>query len=254
LSVVALRDLKKNRGATGSHTFECDDGRKYLVKFRDRTRSAINEYVGYRVAGYFGLPVPESRIVKVSQEMIDGSPDLRVRGLSGGEHHGSLLLEDSVDLYRIDVPSLRPTNADRLPGVVVFDNLVLNHDRNNHSNNLVRANAEGKQEYWMVDFNEILAGPRWTIETMNKAKAFTYLMPVPYFIALAVRDAESLAPWLAKMDSISEDVIEGLLAEVPESWDIGEPEAASIMDFLLTRRSLVRGILDASHARFPNWK
>jgi hypothetical protein len=69
-----------------------------------------------------------------------------------------------------------------------------------------------------------------------------------------VTNAESLVPWLAKVDSISEDMIDGLLADVPDSWEIGEREAASITDFLLTRRSLVRGILDANRARFPNWK
>ena len=80
------------------------------------------------------------------------------------------MLDGCVDFGRMTAQSLPLTNADCLPGLIVLDNLVLNRDRNNSGNNLLQTTASGGLEYKTVDFNEILAGPRWTVEAMNLVK------------------------------------------------------------------------------------
>lgn len=72
--VTAVKDLKIKKGSTKPHAFECDDGRTYLVKFKDGTRTVINEHIGYSLARFLELPVPESRQVVVSRELIDIVP------------------------------------------------------------------------------------------------------------------------------------------------------------------------------------
>jgi hypothetical protein len=251
--VTAVRDLKLRKGATKSHAFECDDGRTYCVKFRDGTRTVINEHVGYGLAGLLGLLVPESSFVVVPQELIDASDDLRMRGIAAGVHHGSLWLEGCVE-FRMTSMSQPLANGDRLPGLVVFDNLVLNWDRNNPGNNLLQTTAAGEYEYRAVDFDEILAGPRWTIETMHLMEATSHLMSLFPVIALSVKGLGSFSPWLEEIEAIPEEAVRQILSEVPASWEISEGEKAVISEFILTRKALVRGILVANRARFANWR
>jgi hypothetical protein len=252
--VTAIRDLNLRKGATKPHAFECDDGRTYLVKFCDRTRTVINEHVGYSLAGFLELPVPEGRHVMVPQELIDASDDLRMRKIAAGVHHGSLWLGDSVDFSRITARNLPVANADCLPGLIVLDNLILNWDSNNPFNNLLQSTASGDLEFKTVDFNEILAGPRWTIETMNLVKTTSYLMSVFPIIGLSVKGLPSFSPWLEKTEAISTETVGHMLSEVPSSWDVDEGEKAAISDFILTRKAMVRGILVANKARFLNWR
>jgi hypothetical protein len=251
--VTAVRDLNLKKGATRPHTFECDDGRTYCVKFKDRTRAVINEHIGYALARFLELPIPESRHVRVPQELIDASDDLRNRGTAAGVHHGSLWLDGCIEFSMTAVnPSL--ANADLLPGLVVLDNLILNWDRNNFGNNLLQTTADGGPEYKTVDFDEILAGPRWTLDTMDVVKTTSNLMSLFPVLALSVKGPDSFSPWLEKVEAISPEVVGQILSEVPSSWEIGQGEKAAISDFILTRKSRVRGILVANKTRFANWR
>ena len=251
--VTAVRDLNLKKGTTRSHAFECDDGRTYCVKFKDGTRAVINEHVGYALARFLELPVPESRHVLVPQELIDASDDLRNRGIAAGVHHGSLWLDGCVEFSMTSVnPPL--ANADVLPGLVVLDNLILNWDRNNVGNNLLQTMADGCLEYRTVDFDEILAGPRWTLETMDMVKTTSNLMSLFPVIARSVKDLGSFSPWLEKVEAISMEMVGQVLSEVPSSWEIGEGEKAAISEFILTRKARVRGVLMANKTRFANWR
>ncbi len=253
MTVTAVRDLRIRKGSAGSHAFECDDGQTYFVKFMDGTRTVVNEHVGYSLAGFLGLPVPESRYVTVSQNLIDASNDLKKRGVVGGEHHGTRWMEGCVDFKGLVVRELVIANASSLPGLIVLDNLLLNMDRNNPGNNLLQTMPSGKREFRTVDFSETLSGRNWSIETLEVAKMTSHLMPVFPVIALAVNGMSSFSPWLEKTESLSAERVDGILSGVPDSWGVGASEKAAISDFILTRKTMIRGILNGGRARFLNW-
>jgi hypothetical protein len=252
--VTAVRDLRIKKGSAGAHAFECDDGQVYFVKFKDSTKTVVNEHVGYSLAGFLELPVPESRHVMVPRNLIDASDDLRARGIAAGEHHGTRWMEACVDFKGLVVRDLVLANASTLPGLVVLDNLVLNMDRNNPGNNLLQTMPSGSLEFRTVDFSEILSGRNWTAETLGIAKTATYLMPVFPTVALAVKSLASFSPWLEKTESISAAMVDRMMSEVPGSWDVEEAERTAVSDFILTRKEMVRGILMANKARFLNWR
>ena len=252
--VTAVSYLGTYKGKNSPRAFACDDGETYVVKFKNQRRAVINEFVGYAVARFLGVPVPPNRPVLVPRGVIEASGDLNRLGLTTAVHHGSMLLKGCVDFRSIRARELALENADALPGLVVFGNLVLNHDGNNADNNLLQISPSGGVQYRAVDFDEILAGPRWTIDTMRLTAPSTELVPVFPIIRSSVTGASSLSPWLELSESLSKEFLVGMLQDVPASWDIGEAEGSAICDFLLTRKDLVRGILMANRDRFPNWR
>lgn len=252
-AVAAVRDLRKLAGETGGHIMECDDGRAYLVKFKDRTRTVINEHVGHSIARMLDLPVPEGRLVSVGPDLIQGSSDLRVRGIAPGIHHGSVWLEGCEPIRSIE-PRPVLANERSLPGMLVLDNFVLNWDRSNFGNNLTVRGPQGTLEYVSVDFGEILAGPRWTLATMEAVKATSQPVPTFRLLALSVTGMDSFSPWLEMVESFPSQGVEELLSRVPVSWEIGRAEREAISDLLMTRRGLVRGVLESGRPRFHNWR
>jgi len=251
--VVAIRDLEIERGSAGSHAFTCDDGRTYFVKFNDGTRTVVNEFVGYSLAGFLGLPVPESRLVTVSQELIDASQTLGGRGIVAGVHHGTVWLEGFSDFRGVLVREMVLKNAEVLPGLIVLDNLVLNIDRNNPGNNLLQKTETGL-EFRSVDFSEILSGRNWTVKTLSASKNVSYLMPVFTVLALSVKGLTSFSPWLEMVEGLTSEKVHQILDEVPATWRVTEEERSVVYDFILGRKMLVRGILTAYKARFLNWR
>jgi len=251
--VVAVKDLSIERGSAGSHAFACDDGRTYFVKFNDGTRTVVNEHIGYSLAGFLGLPVPESRLVTVPKELIDASQALRGRGIATGVHHGTVWLEGFSDFRGVLVREMTMKNAEVLPGLIVLDNLLLNIDRNNPGNNLIHKTETGL-EFRSVDFSEILSGRNWTVETLGASKNVSYLMPVFTVLALSVKELSSFSPWLEMVEGLSSEKVGQILTEVPSSWRITEEEKSAVSDFILTRKTMVRGILATHKARFLNWR
>jgi hypothetical protein len=252
-SVVAVKDLGISRGSVGSHAFECSDGRTYFVKFKDATRTVVNEYVGYSLARSFALPVPENGKVIVPQQLIDGSAELSKRGVVGGLHHGTVWMEGCEDFRGKAIHELSLSNAATLPGLIVLDNLLVNMDRNNPGNNLVQTTAKGL-EYKTVDFSEILSGRNWTVETVEATKNARYLVPVFPVIALSVKSLSSFSPWLEQVEGVSEVELVQILSGIPEDWQMTDVEREAILDFIITRKAMVREILLSNRARFLNWR
>ncbi|MHB1907756.1 MAG: HipA family kinase [Nitrososphaerales archaeon] len=144
--VSATTDLQTAEiGVSKAHFMLCSDGNKYVVKFVKRDsavnlrRTVVNELVAGTLASRMRLPCPETVLVSISSEFIHNSVELTQDGVREGYHIGSKFVSGrnfaqfSEDFAR----GKRVTNVDDLYGVIVFDNLVLNIDRNNNGNNLI---------------------------------------------------------------------------------------------------------------------
>src|SRR4051812_13745959 len=77
------------RGGAQSHLMRCDDGHFYVVKFQNNPqhrRVLANELLATRLAERAGLPVPQTRVIEVSEWLIEHTPELRVQSGSASEH------------------------------------------------------------------------------------------------------------------------------------------------------------------------
>jgi hypothetical protein len=255
--VNGLRDLGVTKGATGPHIIECDDGKTYVVKFADGTKTVVNEFVGHALARAVGLPVPAAAFVVLGADLIGGSSDLTYRAVGTGPHVGSELIPDVMDFDQFgrlgQQQAVELSNAGVLPGTLCHDNWVLTRDRDRSDNHLVQA-LNGEFRYTMVDFTHAFTGPAWTADAIEQGSYLRVLMPMHPFVAVSVAGLASFIPTLEKVEAVGDSEIEEIVSAIPQSWGIAEEERLLLVNFLELRRGLVRGVLTSNRARFPNWR
>ncbi len=255
-AVRAVRDVGINRGATGPHFMECDDGLTYLVKFSKGSRAAVNEHLGHWLAHTAGLPTPPSALVEVSSEMIAHSNDLQNRAIEPGLHQGSEVVANASDLSQIlnRQTSLDQelVNSEVLPGTVCLDNWILTQDRDRAENHLLQA-VPGGFRYFMVDFTHSFTGPNWTVDSLEQGSFLRVPMPVLPEIAVLVRGPSSFESTLRRIEAVPDSVIEEIVAAIPGEWGITEEERSASASFIELRRGQVRSVLTSNRRAFPNW-
>jgi hypothetical protein len=254
--VKGVKDLGANRGATGSHIIQCDDGKTYVVKFAGQTKVAVNEFVGQALAAAVGLPVPGASLVEVSSELVASSSDMRYRAIAPGLHQGSEMVPDSLDLDgwrdRSSSEGTKLVNDWALPAAICHDNWILTVDRDRSDNHLVQF-LDGGFRYLLLDFTHGFTGPSWTADSLEQASYLRRLVPVHPVMAGAVTGPASIRPTLERIEALGDPQIEAIVGDVPPSWGLTEEEGECLVNFLKLRRGLLRSVLAANKRSFPNW-
>jgi len=77
----AVHHVRKMRGGTQAHLMLGSDGAFYVVKFQNNphhVRVLANELLATRIALRLGLPMAEPHVIEVPEELIAGTPELRI--------------------------------------------------------------------------------------------------------------------------------------------------------------------------------
>src|SRR5579871_3424620 len=80
--ITACQHVRRMRGGAQGHLMRCDDGRYYVVKFRNNPqhlRVLANEFLATRLAERVGLPVPATEIVQVEEWLITHTAELNIQ-------------------------------------------------------------------------------------------------------------------------------------------------------------------------------
>jgi hypothetical protein len=245
-TVKAVRDLGVNKGATGPHFMECSDGKTYLVKFADESKTAVNEYLGYALSHSLGIPVPPSALVKLVPELIAASDDLRHRDIIPGLHHGSEVVIDAEDFEELGKKQsgtdFEVLNFADIPGIICLDNWIMTRDRHRKDNHLLQPTQNGFR-YFTVDFSHSFTGPNWTGDFLRQASSVRQPAPTSPIVESTITGLASVEPALKKIESTTDYEIVALVASVPNVWGLSEEERNSLASFLQTRRQIVREVV-----------
>ena len=80
--VNARRPIRKLRGGAQSYLVECDDGRFYIVKFRNNPqhrRILVNEWIASVFLKYLQISCPQTAIVNLSEPFLEANPDVHIQ-------------------------------------------------------------------------------------------------------------------------------------------------------------------------------
>ena len=209
---------------------EADDDGYYVLKFRGAgqgPKALIAELVAGEIGRALGLPVPEIVLVELDTDLARTEPDPEIQNLiraSGGTNLGLDYLSGSLTFD----PLADATDADLASRIVWFDAFVTNLDRTARNTNML----VWHRKVWLIDHGAALyfhhAG-------LGDASAATRPFPLirQHVLLPAANRLREVDEALASR--LSRDVLEGIVAAVPDTWllepaaalGVGEPSSAA---------------------------
>lgn len=279
----AMEQIRRMRGGAQSHLMRCSDGRDhdlyYVVKFQNNPqhcRVLVNELLGTRLAARMGLPTPPIAVVEVSEELIRLTPALMVElprsrtpcraGLQFGScYPGNPRLLTLHDFLPDD--QLREVlNLHDFAGMLVFDKWTCNTNgrqtlffRPADDPNTAGKYAKTPDPYdsryqaLMIDQGFCFNAGEWNYPDAPLRGLYTRNR-----VYEGITGMESFGPWVARIQSISERVLEEYAREVPPEWYEDDQDALhGVLEKLYSRRSRVPELLlaakNSNRRPFPNW-
>ena len=217
---------------------EADDDGMYVVKFRGSghgARALIAELIAGEIARVLGLPVPEIVFATIDPDLARTEPDPEIHALihdSAGVNLALDYLPGSVNFDPV-VHGVPPQLASR---IVWFDALVTNVDRTARNTNMLMWHRAP----YLIDHGSTLYfhhSPAWQTQAGRARAAFPAIRDhvLLRFATRLEEEDEALA------GSLTRDVIDNVVALVPEEW-LAESTAAARPDDL--RAAYGRYLLD----------
>lgn len=229
---------KKLEGKSNAHLITFDDGNDYVVKYFQAgfERSLPNEWVGYCLGRYLGLPIPFSRIIEIPQEFSDRVPEIEV--IEGTTHQfASLYVPDCLDGHQVsNIPKI--INHQALAGIILFDYWLCNNDRT-RKNILLQEQESNHYELWIIDQAEVFGSYAWDrpdcmLLPIGVLKSATHQLMARY-----IEDEGQFKDELAIIQSIPILLMEEIVAMIPDDWDVSKEERKAIVTNLLRRRNKI---------------
>src|SRR5947207_11936754 len=82
MPLTAVRHVRKMRGGAQAHLLEADDGRWYVVKFRNNPqhrRVLVNESISATILEYLNISVPPTAIIEVTPAFLAANADVHIQ-------------------------------------------------------------------------------------------------------------------------------------------------------------------------------
>jgi hypothetical protein len=277
MPVEAIRLIRKMRGGAQAQLLECDDGRFYVVKFRNNPqhrRILINEWIASVFLNYLQISAPPAAIVNLSAEFLESNPEVHIQlgarrlAVQPGWHFGSRYPGDPGKVMVYDfLPDLlldKVVNVDEFRGVLAFDKWIGNADarqsiffrarlREWSPSSVQHAPRAGFVAH-MMDHGYVFNGPHWTFP--DSPLQGLYFRPNVY---QNVRSWDDFQPWLDRLVHFPEEVVDEAQKQIPPDWLAEDGSVLEAMlGALMSRRKRVPDLIsDSRRGRvnpFPNWK
>ncbi|QWB22160.1 MULTISPECIES: HipA family kinase [Streptomyces] len=227
--VTATRYIAPLRsGGSVPGVVEADDLGTYVVKFTGSAqgrKALVAEVIVGELARALGLRFPELVLVRFDPAIADAEPHQEVRELhaaSAGVNLGMDYLPGARD-FTPEIARDFPVDPLEAGRIVWLDALTVNVDRTVHSSNLMVWPTLGvaPPRLWLIDHGAALVfHHRWDGADPAKAYDFRHHALGHYGPDVRAADAE-LAP------RVTEELLRGILAEVPDAWLAEEPGFAT---------------------------
>jgi hypothetical protein len=232
---------------------EADDDGLYVLKFRGAGQGPkvlIAELICGELGRALGLPVPEIVFVELDPAIGRNHPDEEIQdlvGASGGLNLALDFLPGSLHFDPLNVPGVPPDLAAR---IVWFDAYITNIDRTPRNTNLVLWH----RQLYLIDHGAALYIQHTWADWRERAKG-RFAAIKDHVLLPAAGDLRAADAAMAPL--VTPELIERLVAAVPDTWLDGSPHFTSVaehraayVEYLLTRAAEPRLFVEeAANAR-----
>lgn len=226
--VVPLRE-----GGSLPAIVDGDNGEQYVLKFRGAGQGAkaiVAELIAAGLATALGLPVPPYAVLELEKGFGEAEPDPEIQDLLRGSIGLNFGLGYLPGALGYDPVADEDMVAEELASDIVwFDAYISNVDRTVRNPNLLI----WRDKLWLIDHGASLyfhhTGGDWT---QRAADRFTYIEKHILLARATMLEASD-----ARLSALlTKEVIEAVVADVPDEWLDEEPETQ--------RRAYVRYLVD----------
>jgi len=263
-TLAAVQHIRRMRGGSQAHLIRASDNNFYIVKFVNNpqhVRVLASEFLASRLGMLLGLPMPEVRVIDVSEGLISHTPELRIQseefsvpcasGLQLASRYVADVFENQVFDYMPESMSNRVVNPQDFPRVLAFDKWTANCDGRQAV--FVRSLKERLYKVAFIDQGHCFNCGQWSFP--DHALHGIYYRNYVY---RGVIGWQSFEPTLSRVETIELSDIRQAADGMPEQWYESDRDGlARLLHTLYNRRPLVRDLITAfrnsSRNPFPNW-
>ncbi|WHY79786.1 hypothetical protein QNH20_11820 [Neobacillus sp. WH10] len=229
---------KKLEGKSNSHLITFNDGKDYVVKFFQPgfEKTLPNEWVGYCLARYLGLPVPYARLVEIPQEFTLQVPEL-VDVHQTQFQFASKYVPDCLNGHQVShVPNI--INYQSMAGIILLDYWLCNRDRTRKNILLYEADS-GNYRLWMIDQAEIFGTYNWLHADLENLPVEVMKSATHELMAQFIENEQSFTEHLEIIQTMPIHLMEELVSIIPEEWMVSKEEKKAIVSTLVKRRKKI---------------
>lgn len=264
VAVLITQHIRAMRGGAQGHLMLGADDDLYVVKFQNNPqamRVLANEFLATRLADAVGLSVPPCDVVEVTPWLVQTTSELMVKlehgtvackaGLQFGSKFVGGLMPGQVTDYLPEALLAEVKNLVEFAGMLLIDKWTCNV--NGRQGVFVRKGREKKYSAVFVDQGYCFNAGEWVFRDSALRGVFPRNAVYSH-----VTGWESFEPWLSRIEAMEAERVWGIAEAVPPEWYGGDrADMEGLMERLLARKKLVRGLVDAFRESdrdpFPNW-
>lgn len=263
--IQVIQHIRKMLGGSQAHLLRASDGHSYVVKFQNNPqgiRILANEYLATKLGTLLGLPMPEVRIISVSEWLIANSPELNVdlgagrsvpcaSGLQFASRFAADPEQDRVFDYLPQTILRRISNRRDFACVLALDKWLGNSDGRQAI--FVKTPNRPLYSAIFIDQGHCFNAGEWSFQ--NSPLRGTFAQNSVYEQITGWHDFE---PTLSGIEQIEFAELRSIANQIPSQWYQEDSEALSrLLQTLYERRLLVRQLIldfkESSRSPFPNW-
>jgi hypothetical protein len=198
------------------------------------------------------LPCPEGVIAELDEEFLKASNIGKIFGkeISPGLHFGTSQIGN---VYRKPPRALinQAGNRHIFPGIILFDILTLNNNRNNDGNYLIVQAEQNSFEFNIIDHGHCFGSPNWDVSIARKVGTWNWnILPE---MANSIQGSDPFRSDIEKIGTLSNEFIRAIVSEIPDEWSVTVGEREALQVFLIGQRDKIEEIISNNKNRFPYW-
>ncbi|CAH2717323.1 hypothetical protein BACCIP111895_04515 [Neobacillus rhizosphaerae] len=236
--IEPIEYIRKLEGKSNAHLIAFSDGKDYVVKYFQQgfEKSLPNEWVGYCLGRYLGLPIPYAKIVEIPQGFSSQLPELLQMSHTQSQF-ASLYVPNCLDGHQVSsVPNI--INHSSLAGIILFDYWLCNQDRT-RKNILLREEIEDSYHLWIIDQAEVFGSYNWQQSDLENLPVEMIKSATHQIMVSFIEDEEQFFKQLKLIQTIPILLIEEIVELIPDDWNVTKDEKKAIVSALVTRRKKI---------------